>query len=149
MSTDKSFLRNCLLIKKLSKKATIPTQGSDKAAGFDLYSAYKYVVPGRGKCLIKTDIQIRCPNGTYGRIAPRSGMAWNKHTDIGAGVIDSDYRGNICVILFNHSNKPFIINSGDRVAQLICEKIKIPKVIEVQKLSNTTRNNNNFGSTGK
>ena len=57
-----------------------------------IYSAYEYVIPARGKELVKTDLQFQVPEGTYGRVAPRSGLAWKNHVDIGAGVIDQDYR---------------------------------------------------------
>jgi len=101
-------LSSYLQVAKLGDNATIPTQGSDLAAGYDLYSAYDYQIKPKNKCLIKTDIQICPPRGTYGRIAPRSSLALH-HLDVGAGVIDEDYRGNICVILFNHSNQDFYI----------------------------------------
>ena len=84
-----------LQVSKLSENATIPTRGSAKAAGYDLYSAEDQVIRARGKGLVKTDIQIRVPHGTYGRVAPRSGLAWKQHIDIGAGVVDEDYRGNV------------------------------------------------------
>ena len=84
-----------LQVAKLSDNATIPSRGSATAAGYDLYSAEDCVIPARGKGLVKTDIQIKVPHGTYGRIAPRSGLAWKNHIDIGAGVVDEDYRGNV------------------------------------------------------
>jgi len=62
------------------------------------YSAYKYIIPGHGKELVKTDLQIEVPFGTYGRIAPRSGLAWKNHIDVGAGVIDADYRYVLCIV---------------------------------------------------
>ena len=66
--------------------------GSKLAAGYDLYSAYDYEIPAHGKLIAKTDIQVRVPDGTYGRIAPRSGLAAKSFIDIGAGVVDQDYR---------------------------------------------------------
>lgn len=65
------------------------------------------MVPARGKEIVKTDIAIKVPPGTYGRVAPRSGLAWKNFIDTGAGVIDEDYRGNVGVILFNHSDVDF------------------------------------------
>merc|ERR1719244_1685708 len=76
--------------------------------------------------LAKTDIQVKVPHGTYGRIAPRSGLAWKNHIDIGAGVVDEDYRGNVGVVMFNHAEVEFQIKKGDRIAQLVCEKISYP-----------------------
>merc|ERR1712098_464591 len=93
-----------LQIAKLSENATVPTRGSPRAAGHDLYSAEAVKIPARGKGLVRTDIQIEVPNGTYGRIAPRSGLAWKHHIDIGAGVVDEDYRGNVGVVMFNHAD---------------------------------------------
>ena len=137
-----------LLIKRLSSNATIPTRATEKSAGVDLYAACDKVIPPFGKDLITTDIAIKLPNDTYGRIAPRSGLAKNHHIDVGAGVIDADYSGNISVVLFNHSNTNFIVNKGDRIAQLICCKIVIPHVCEVQKIDECKRGKNGFGSTG-
>lgn len=140
---------NCeLRFKKLSEKAFTPIRGSDKAAGFDLKSAYNLTIPARGRGLCMTDIQISLPNGCYGRVAPRSGLAVKEGIDVGAGVIDEDYRGNVGVILFNHSDKDFEIKEGDRIAQLICERIFYPEIIEVDELDDTTRGTGGFGSTG-
>ena len=88
-------MEDMLKVVKLSVNATIPSQGSPGAAGYDLYSAEDVLLKAYGKVLVKTDIQLKLPTGTYGRIAPRSGLAWEKHIDIAAGVIDADYRGNI------------------------------------------------------
>merc|ERR1719334_1338114 len=71
-----------LQVAKLSDAAVIPTKGSASAAGYDLYSAYDYTIPARGKVLAKTDLQVKVPHGTYGRVAPRSGLAWKNHIDI-------------------------------------------------------------------
>lgn len=137
-----------LLIKKLSEFATIPSKGSKYAAGYDLYAAYDYTIKARGKEMVKTDLQISVPPGTYGRIAPRSGLAWKNSIDTGAGVIDFDYRGPVNVILFNFGDQDFEIKRGDRIAQLVCEKIEYPEIEEVGDLENTDRGANGFGSTG-
>ncbi|KAK7584131.1 hypothetical protein V9T40_005094 [Parthenolecanium corni] len=133
---------------RLSKNALPPVKGSDKAAGYDLKSAYEYTIPARGKELVKTDLQIELPHGCYGRIAPRSGLAWKNFIDVGAGVIDEDYRGNVGVLLFNHSDDKFEVKRGDRVAQLICERIYYPVLKEIENLSETKRGENGFGSSG-
>ncbi|GIL73629.1 hypothetical protein Vretimale_5486 [Volvox reticuliferus] len=137
-----------LLVKKLSDKATLPKRGSAGAAGYDLASAEDTVVPARGKVLVKTDISIRVPKGTYGRVAPRSGLAAKNFIDTGAGVVDEDYRGNVGVLLFNHSDTDFQIKVGDRIAQLVIEKIATPDVEEVEELDSTERGVNGYGSTG-
>ena len=122
--------------------------GSKLAAGYDLYSAYDYVIPAQGKVIAKTDISIRVPDGTYGRIAPRSGLSAKHHIDVGAGVVDQDYTGNVGVVLFNHAQVEFEIKKGDRIAQLVCEKIEYPEIEEVASLNSTDRGEGGFGSTG-
>lgn len=139
----------CVLkYKKVTEKAFDPSKGSEQAAGYDLKSAYNYVVKAHGKELVKTDLQIQVPSGCYGRIAPRSGLAWKNFIDVGAGVIDIDYRGNINVLIFNHGENDFVINEGDRIAQFICEKIAYPSLEEVTALDQTSRGSGGFGSTG-
>lgn len=91
------------------------------------------------------------PIGTYGRLAPRSGLAWKNHIDVGAGVIDADYRGEVKVLLFNFSDQDFTVKRGDRIAQLICEVIAVPEVDEIgedEELAATQRGAGGFGSTG-
>lgn len=96
-----------------------------------------------------TDIQIELPSGCYGRVAPRSGLAAKNFINVGAGVIDEDYRGNVGVVLFNHAEENFEVKKGDRIAQLICERIFYPEIEEVSALSTTERGAGGFGSTGK
>lgn len=81
-------------------------------------------------------------------VAPRSGLAWKHSIDVGAGVVDADYRGPVGVILFNHSDVDFEVKVGDRIAQLIVEKIVTPQVVEVDDLDATVRGAGGFGSTG-
>ncbi|KAG5679839.1 hypothetical protein PVAND_009376 [Polypedilum vanderplanki] len=133
---------------KLTDHAFAPIKASEKAAGFDLKSAYDCIVPAHGKQIVKTDIQIELPSGCYGRIAPRSGLAAKNFIDIGAGVVDEDYRGNIGVVMFNHSDVDFHIAKGDRIAQLICERIFYPQLEECSSLTETQRGEGGFGSTG-
>ncbi|XP_010539067.1 PREDICTED: deoxyuridine 5'-triphosphate nucleotidohydrolase [Tarenaya hassleriana] len=135
-------------VKKLSDKAVVPKRASPLSAGYDLSSAMETKVPARGKALVPTDLSIAVPEGTYARIAPRSGLAWKHSIDVGAGVIDADYRGPVGVILFNHSDVDFEVKSGDRIAQLIIEKIVTPEVMEVEDLDSTVRGEGGFGSTG-
>lgn len=136
-------------VKKLSDTATIPTRGSEVAAGWDLYASQQTVVPARGKAIIATDIAIAVPVGYYGRVAPRSGMAWKKHTDIGAGVIDADYRGPVGVVMFNHADEDLLIEVEDRVAQLVIEQISMAPLTEVESLDDTERGEGGYGSTGR
>ena len=137
-------------VSKLSEQAVIPTRGSIYSAGWDLYASEECVIPAQGKAIIKTDIAIAIPIGYYGRVAPRSGMAWKNHTDIGAGVIDSDYRGAIGVVMFNHGVKDLKVERDNRVAQIIIEKISTAMLLDVSfnELDETTRGDGGYGSTG-
>ncbi|XP_030447101.1 deoxyuridine 5'-triphosphate nucleotidohydrolase [Syzygium oleosum] len=137
-----------LRVKKLSEKAVLPSRASPLSAGYDLSSAAETTVPARGKALVPTDLSIAIPEGTYARIAPRSGLTWKHSIDVGAGVIDADYRGPVGVILFNHADVDFEVKVGDRIAQLIIEKIMTPDLIEVEDLDSTLRGEGGFGSTG-
>ena len=136
-----------LQFQKLSCNAYTPTKGSDLAAGIDLYAADDYVVVAENKCVVYTDLCIQVPIGTYGRIAPRSGLAVRSFINIGAGVIDADYRGNVGVVMFNHGKTDFKVKKGVRVAQLICERIVYPELVEVKKMMRTSRDKKGFGST--
>jgi deoxyuridine 5'-triphosphate nucleotidohydrolase len=135
-------------VKILSEHAILPTRGSSLAAGLDLYAAHDSIVYARGRELIRTDLAVAVPKGTYGRVAPRSGLAYKHGIDVGAGVIDEDYTGNVGVILFNHSETDFKVLKGDRIAQLIIEKIEYVDIVHVRDLAETHRGTNGFGSTG-
>ncbi|PRQ27021.1 putative dUTP diphosphatase [Rosa chinensis] len=143
-TTSAGFFR----VKKLSENAVLPSRGSPLSAGYDLSSATETKIPARGKALVPTDLSIAVPEGTYARVAPRSGLTWKHSIDVGAGVIDADYRGPVGVILFNHSDVDFEIKVGDRIAQLIIEIIITPDVVEVEDLDSTVRGEGGFGSTG-
>ena len=138
-----------LTVKLLSKNATVPQRKTEYAAGYDLSIAHDLEIKGHGKGLGLTDIAIMTPPGTYARIATRSSLAWGKHVNISAGVIDRDYRGNVGIVIFNHSNKTLFLKKGERVAQLILEVIMTPDVNVVQELPDSVRGSGGFGSTGK
>ena len=137
-----------LQIKKHDPSAQIPVKGSEQAAGYDLTSTEDKVIPAQGKTLISTQLSMVVPPGTYGRIAPRSGLAAKHHIDVGAGVIDADYRGIVSVLLFNLGKEDFQVKKGDRIAQLILEKIVNAKVEEKITLDDTQRGSQGFGSSG-
>jgi len=137
-----------LLVKKLVENAVIPQRGSEDAAGYDISSVEDTVIPSHGRAVVSTGISISVPDGTYGRIAPRSGIAYKHGIDVLAGVIDKDFRGEVKVILYNTSDSDFVIHPGDRVAQLILEKIETPDVAVVLELIDTVRGAGRFGSTG-
>ncbi|SCV01072.1 LANO_0F10000g1_1 [Lachancea nothofagi CBS 11611] len=142
-------LNNSLKILLRSKDATIPTKGSVSAAGYDIYASKKTVIPARGQNMVPTDVSFTVPVGTYGRIAPRSGLAVKHGINTGAGVVDRDYTGEVKVVLFNHSEKDFSVEKGDRVAQFILEKIvDDAEIVVVESLEESARGAGGFGSTG-
>lgn len=137
-----------LLVVLLSDDATMPTRGSAEAVGHDLYSAEDKLIPRRSQVDVETDIIVLVPKGTYGRVAPRSGLCLRDKITTGAGVVDRDYRGSLKIILVSHSDVDFQVKKGMRIAQLICEKASYPRAVRVGELSTTARQGNGFGSTG-
>ena len=139
---------------KLTEHAKRPVRGTIGSAGYDLFTVENKTIDPNGKALCKTGISIKIPEGFYGRIAPRSSMGWKKHCHVGAGVIDSDYRGPIGVVLYNLSSENTLsVMKGDKIAQLIITKIETPELIEVSNedfhLVETERGGGGFGSTGR
>jgi len=151
MSTNFSKLPT-LKVKLLNEFAKVPIYGSDFSAGLDISSSIDTVVPANNKALISTGISVSLndcdQNDYYLRIAPRSGISYKNFLDIGAGVIDVDYRGEIKVLIFNHSNTDFKINIGDRIAQMIPERRNKVNIELTDNLDSTERNEGGFGSTG-
>lgn len=146
---DESQVVSIFQATKLDPRAKLPSKGSKFAAGFDLYALEKGGVAPRCRNTISTGISVAIPAGWYGRIAPRSGLAHNFGIDVLAGVIDSDYRSEIKVILINHGSGSFDFEAGDRIAQLILEKCGEWQIQEVESLASTERGAGGFGSTGK
>jgi len=140
-----------LNVTKLVPDANLPARSTPGAAGYDLFSTDSYVVlPGR-RVVVSTGITVQLPPGTYGRIAPRSGLAVKHGLDTLAGVIDPDYTGEVKVVLQNTDlNQPFVIRPGYRIAQLILEKYETAEVVEVPSECTqlTDRGAGGFGSTG-
>ena len=139
-----------LNVTKLVPHAILPVRSTPGAAGYDLFSTDNYVVlPGR-RVVVSTGITVGLPEGTYGRIAPRSGLAVKHGLDTLAGVIDPDYTGEVKVVLQNLDvNQPFVIRPGYRIAQLVLEKYEVADVIEVaETVVDTSRGDAGFGSTG-
>lgn len=136
-----------LKCKRHCKGAVLPERKSEGAAGFDLCACENATVPVGGAFCVKTGVSIEIPDGHYGRVAGRSGLAL-RGLHVGAGVIDSDFRGQIGVIMFNSGQEAYEVVAGDRVAQLMVEKISLPKVVEVEEHSQTVRGAHGFGSTG-
>ncbi len=140
-----------LLVKLLTETATVPTKGSEFAAGWDLYSDEDCIIDRHGdRNLVSTGIALAIDPDKAGLIWPRSGIAVKGGIDTGAGVIDSDYRGEVKVLLFNHGNAPFRINRGDRIAQLLIVPAYSQSVVVVDDFEGiTARGKNGFGSTGR
>lgn len=137
-----------LLVKKLHPDAILPKRQTSDSAGYDICSYCDYTILPGSKQLIDTGISFTVPEGTYGQLAPRSGMSC-KGTHVGAGVIDRDYTGHVKVLLFNLNKvKSIDINKGDRIAQLLIKRISLCDVEEVDELSSTSRGSEGFGSTG-
>ena len=137
-----------LRIKKLTYDAIIPTRGSGGAVGYDLYSTDEVVIPPTHRALIGTGVAIVLPPDVYGRVAPRSGLAVKHGIQVGAGVVDPDYTGEVKVVLFNHGDKDFEVKRGERIAQLVLERCETPDVEEIGVLEETERGTGGFGSTG-
>ena len=113
-----------------------------------MYSSEDKIIPAHTRGKVSTDMAIHVPKGTYGRIAPRSGSAVKHAIDIGAAVIDKDYRGPVIICLINNSPIDFQVKFGDRIAQLILERIRNPETKFVESLSLTGRGIQGCGSTG-
>ena len=139
-------------IKRLNDIATIPTRGSSKAAGYDLYSASEFDIgiPRHETVKIDTGIAVEIPEGYFGAIFARSGLATKKglRPANAVGVIDSDYRGPLVVALHNDSNIAQYIGAKERIAQLVIIPYKEVEFEEVDELENTDRGDGGFGSTG-
>lgn len=134
----------------MTDNASPPTRATKNFAGLDLYSAEDAIVPAKSQKLLSTDLCVIIPNGHYGRIAPRSGLAVKRGICVGAGVVDADYRGVLRCLLINNSDNDFYVVKRARIAQLICEKISLPVPIRVSDIQNisTERGVCGFGSTG-
>jgi dUTP pyrophosphatase len=126
-----------------------PKGAQEGDAGSDLRASEEITIPSKGRCLVPTGISMAIPKGYVGLIWPRSGLAVKRGIDSGAGVIDSGYRGEICVLLFNHSDDDFKVVKGDRIAQILIQKVETPQFIQVETLDETERGAGGFGSTGK
>jgi len=130
--------------------ATKPQRKSSRAAGVDLHSCEDLVIPATSRKLVSTGLQIEIPDTCYARIAPRSGLAVGG-VDVGAGVVDSDYRGEVKVLIINNKNTEYSISVGDRIAQLVLESIYTDDftLVDEDDLNKTDRGDGGFGSTGK
>lgn len=139
-------------IKKLDERAVIPTYGSEYAAGCDLYALLDedIIIEPNKTILIRTGIALEIPKGSAGFIYARSRLATKKGLALAnkVAVIDSDYRGEILIPIYNHSKEDQVIEQGERIAQLVIAPYYKAEFNEVDELETTVRNTNGFGSTG-
>jgi dUTP pyrophosphatase len=142
-------MNEALRFRKLDADATLPTRGSSSAAGLDLYSIEAVRLTPQQRALVRTGLAVAIPEGYYGRIAPRSGLATKNGIDVLAGVIDADYRGEIQCLLYNTGDETVELPPQTKICQLIIEKIVTPTVAWADELPETIRGESGFGSTGR
>jgi len=135
-------------VKLLDVTATIPTKANSSDAGWDLYSTVDIVIPSKQRNTVKTGIALEIPENMAGLIWPRSGLSVKKGIDVLAGVIDSGYRGEIMVCLYNTSDEHVSINRGDRIAQIIFQEVPCVMMLHQEGLGSSQRGDNGFGSSG-
>src|SRR5919107_5562662 len=116
-----------LRFKQLDPRAVLPQRGSALAAGLDVYSIEDLKIEPKQRAMARTGLAVAIPPGFYGRIAPRSGLAAKNGLDVLAGVIDSDYRGELCCLLYNTSEEVINLPAGSKICQLIVEQIITPE----------------------
>ncbi len=144
---------DAIRVKKLKDNAILPTYGSSEAAGADLYACLEETItiqPGKS-VFVPTGLSMEIPKGYAGLIYARSGLACKRGLAPAnkVGVIDSDYRGEFIVVLYNHGDMPQEIAHGERIAQLVITPVYTPGFTEAQELTDTVRSTGGFGSTGK
>jgi len=137
-----------VLVVKVAGGGTLPEYASAGAAGADLRASEALVIPPGGRAVVPTGIRLEIPDGHVGLVWPRSGLAVRHGIDTLAGVIDSDYRGEVGVVLVNHGPEPFRILPGDRVAQLLVQKVEQVGYAREDSLTDTVRGTGGFGSSG-
>jgi dUTP pyrophosphatase len=139
---------NTLRFKQLDRRAVLPKRGSASAAGLDVCSIEDLEIEARQRVMAKTGLAVAIPQGFYGRVAPRSGLAAKNGLDVLAGVIDSDYRGEVCCLLYNTGDETINLPAGSKICQLIVEQIITPEAEWATDLDETARGAGGFGSTG-
>jgi dUTP pyrophosphatase len=137
-----------LSFKQLDPRAVLPSRGSSLSAGLDLCSIEDVVIEPKQRALVPTGLAVAIPEGYYGRVAPRSGLATKKGLDVLAGVIDADYRGEIRCLLYNAGDEAITLPAQSKICQLIIEKIITPTAVWADEISETDRGSGGFGSTG-
>src|SRR3979411_3056460 len=133
-----------LNFKQLDPQATLPTRGSRAAEGLDLYSIEAITLEPGQRAIARTGLAVAIPEGFYGRLAPRSGLATKRGLDVLAGVIDADYRGEIGCLLYNAGDEKIELPAQTKICQLIIEKIITPDAVWVDSLAETSRGSGGF-----
>jgi dUTP pyrophosphatase len=139
---------NALRFKQLDPRAVLPKRGSVLAAGLDVCSIEELRIGPKSRVMARTGLAVAIPQGFYGRVAPRSGLAAKNGLDVLAGVIDSDYRGEVCCLLYNTGDEIINLPAGSKICQLIVEQIITPEAEWAMDLDETARGAGGFGSTG-
>lgn len=136
MSTDgrETPTGEVLQFRRLSMFALPPLRSSATAASYDLFSAVDVSVPAQGVRVVSTDIAFRFPQGYYGRLLPRTGLARQFYIDVGCGVIHPDFTDNVTVTVFNFSRFPFHVSRGDKLACITLERMFVPPLLEVDEI---------------
>ncbi len=137
-----------LRFQKLDERAVLPTRGSAQAAGLDVYCIDDLRIEPQSRVCASTGLAVAIPEGFYGRLAPRSGLASRHVIDVLSGVVDADYRGEIKCVLYNTGDEAVILPAASRICQLIIEAITTPTPVWVDELEDTRRGTGGFGSTG-
>jgi dUTP pyrophosphatase len=137
-----------LEFQRLDPRAVLPTRGSAASAGLDLYSIELVRLEPGQRVVARTGLAVAVPEGFYGRVAPRSGLATKNGLDVLAGVIDADYRGEIGCLILNAGRELIELPAQSKICQLIIEKIITPRAVWADELGETERGAGGFGSTG-
>ena len=149
--TNPTMTNPAILFKKLDPSAVIPQYHSAQAAGFDLHSLCDYTI-GRGeRVLVKTGLAVSFAEGYELQVRPRSSLALKHGVTVlnSPGTVDSDYRGELMIILINLGDQPFVIKRGERVAQAVFAKVERAVLTEADQLDETARASGGFGSSGR
>jgi dUTP pyrophosphatase len=137
-----------LRFKQLDSRAVLPKRGSALAAGLDVCGIEELEIGPKQRVMARTGLAVAIPARFYGRVAPRSGLAAKNGLDVLAGVIDSDYRGEIVCVLYNTGDETINLPAGSKICQLIVEQIITPEAAWATDLDETARGAGGFGSTG-
>lgn len=141
-------MHKSLRFKRLDPRALLPSRGSTLSAGLDLFCIDDLQIEPKSRIRAHTGLSVAIPEGFYGRVAARSGLAAKHGLDVLSGVIDADYRGEIICLLYNTGDEPIVLPAGSKMCQLIIEQIITPNPAWAEDLEETARGAGGFGSTG-